>query len=354
MSGFKKASRANQYLRMAIQGASGSGKTYSALEIAKYLAGPEGRIALIDTERSASLYSDVVDFDVDDDFGEIGKENYHQDVWKKKLMAAAQGGYKVVVLDSATHLWKGAGGFLAQIDNICSAQRAKGGRGDSFAAWKTVDPLYMSFMNFIRALPMHVIFCIRAKQAYEKVTDQGGKGNIKKVGVEPEYREGFEYEFDIQAAIDMDHVLVPIKHRLKSHLDGKVFPKPGQEFAEVCLNWLNSGAANAAKAEIEAEAAKKAAESTVVNNVTIVNEAPAANDVAPVVVQIAGTAVVPLKAKPSNDIEAEIANAENAEALNAIGKKIGALKKEKTIDEATYKALSKIFSDKAKQFKAAS
>lgn len=322
---------------MAIQGASGSGKTYSALAIAKYLA-EGGPIALIDTERSASLYSDVVDFDVDDDFGEIGKENYNQDVWKKKLLAAAAAGYKVVVLDSATHLWKGPGGFLAQIDNICAAQRAKGGKGDSFAAWKTVDPLYMSFMNFIRALPMHVIFCIRAKQAYEKVTDQGGKGNIKKVGVEPEYREGFEYEFDIQAAIDMDHVLVPIKHRLKADLDGKVFPKPGKEFADVCLNWLSSGAAGAAKAEIEAEARK--VEQVALAAVPVANNGPpVAND----------TVTVSLKSA----LKIEISNAENVESLALIGKKIAETKKDKSLSDADYKELSQAFSAKSKSFRAA-
>ncbi len=255
---FRKASRSEQFLRMSIQGASGSGKTRSALEIAKHLAGPSGKIALIDTEKSAALYSTDVAFDVDDDFGAIGKENYHQDVWKKKLLAAAAEGYKVVILDSATHLWKGPGGFLAQIEAISQAAKARGGKYDSFAAWKTVDPLYMNFMQFIRALPMHVIFCIRSKTEYER-SEAGGKGSLKKVGLSPEYRENFEYEFDIQCSIDTEHLMVPLKHRLGDVLDGQTFLKPGKDFAEICMGWLQTGAAEGAKAAVDAEIAAKAA-----------------------------------------------------------------------------------------------
>ena len=54
---FKKATKSNLKIRLALSGASGSGKTYSALSIASNLG---NRIALIDTERgSASKYADL-------------------------------------------------------------------------------------------------------------------------------------------------------------------------------------------------------------------------------------------------------------------------------------------------------
>lgn len=340
MSGFRKAAKADKYLVMSIQGGSGSGKTRSALEIAKHLCPPGKRIALIDSENSAELYSDVVDFDVDSDFGPLGKVNYHQDVWMKKILAAAASGeYGAIVLDSCTHLWKGEGGFLAQIDAICAAQRAKGGKGDSFAAWKSVDPLYAKFIAGLRQIPMHTIMCIRAKQAYEKVSDSGGRGNIRKVGMEPEFRDGFEYEMDIQAAIDQEHVLVPLKHRLGDCLDGKVFPKPGKDFADVCLAWLRNGAPGQAPVVATGGVSVEVAEKEIV-------------------AQMSGTATLPLStpvAPPSlvDIIKVEIENAQNAEALNALGKRIGAARKDKSIDDAVYKLLSKVFSEKAKSFKAA-
>ena len=54
---------------MAIMGPSKSGKTYTALEIATELVGPDGKIAFVDTEHgSASKYSGPggFKFDVDE------------------------------------------------------------------------------------------------------------------------------------------------------------------------------------------------------------------------------------------------------------------------------------------------
>ena len=62
MSNFKKATKEQAKLRLALFGVSGSGKTYTALRIATGLG---GKIAVIDTERnSACKYSDRFDFDV--------------------------------------------------------------------------------------------------------------------------------------------------------------------------------------------------------------------------------------------------------------------------------------------------
>ena len=62
MSMFQRASKRSARLRMALIGVAGSGKTYTALNIAQNLGGP---VAVIDTERgSASKYSDIFDFDV--------------------------------------------------------------------------------------------------------------------------------------------------------------------------------------------------------------------------------------------------------------------------------------------------
>ena len=62
---FKKATKKNAKLRLALFGVSGSGKSFSALRIATGLAGKNGKIAFIDTERgSASKYADRFDFDV--------------------------------------------------------------------------------------------------------------------------------------------------------------------------------------------------------------------------------------------------------------------------------------------------
>ena len=60
----EKASKSKSYMRVALQGASGSGKTYSALRLAFGLT-REHNIAIVDTENgSAHLYSSLGDYHV--------------------------------------------------------------------------------------------------------------------------------------------------------------------------------------------------------------------------------------------------------------------------------------------------
>ena len=59
-----KAVKAQSRLRLGITGPAGSGKTWTALEVARGLK-PGARIAVLDTEMgSASKYADAFDFDV--------------------------------------------------------------------------------------------------------------------------------------------------------------------------------------------------------------------------------------------------------------------------------------------------
>lgn len=245
MAGFRKAQRKFVPFKGSIQGASGAGKTYSALNIMTALIGitsPGKGIAFIDTEKSAELYSPPFDFAVDDDFGEGNKLSYDYKKLIEKLENARRSGeFGGVIIDSMTHFWKEKGGFTSKIDAICDQQRARGGKGDSFAAWKEVDPMYRELMTYIRQYPLHIIMCIRAKQAYEDVVENGKKKKIK-VGMEPEFRDGFEYEMDAQFSINHDHVLVPLKHRLGSVLE-TTFKNPGADVATVIADWLAGGAA---------------------------------------------------------------------------------------------------------------
>lgn len=234
MSGFKKATRLQARLRLALQGASGSGKTRSALEIARHF----GTVAVIDTEHgSASKYVGVsgLEFDV----CEV-TEDYDPDKLVELLSEAGKS-YDCLVIDSMTHWWNGAGGFLELVDAEVKKQKARGGKGDSFAAWKDIDPKYKRLVHAILSCPAHVIVTMRAKQSYEKEQDDRGKTTIKKMGLAPEMRDGFAYEMDIEGMLDMEHNLVIGKTRCDA-IDGKYFHKPGKELAELLKTWLSVGA----------------------------------------------------------------------------------------------------------------
>src|SRR5688572_28015560 len=119
MSAFKKASKKQQKLRLAITGPAGAGKTYTALTLAKHMG---DRVALIDTERgSASKYAgDVADFDT------LELDHFGVPQYLKAIADARAEGYPVLVIDSLSHAWSGKGGILEEADN----------RGGKFQAWK--------------------------------------------------------------------------------------------------------------------------------------------------------------------------------------------------------------------------
>lgn len=201
---FKKAERKAAYLRAALCGTSGSGKTYGALLLARGLVGDEGKIALIDTERSsACLYSDVTDFDVAELAPPYSPKRYIE------LIKSASKEYQVLIIDSLTHGWAGQGGVLEMHDNATKTQK------NSYMAWRDVTPEHNALVDTILSAPCHVICTMRSKTAYE-IQDNNGKKTPIKVGMAPVQRDGMEYEFTLVWDVMVDsHVSYASKDRTR-------------------------------------------------------------------------------------------------------------------------------------------
>jgi hypothetical protein len=224
---FTKATKSSIKLRMAISGPSGSGKTRTALEIAKHFG--SGKIALADTEDGKSeMYSNHVPFDMVNI-----KPPYSPTVLGQIIDGAGQAGYDTLVFDSLTAFWKGQGGLLELIDEYAKAKCG----GNTYAAYKKYDPIYQKHVveRILRA-PLNIIVTLRAKTKHEMV-EENGKKVVKKFGMEPEFRDDFQYNMDLEGMMTMDHDLIIGKNRFDS-LDGRVFNKPGKELAELILKEL--------------------------------------------------------------------------------------------------------------------
>lgn len=277
---FKKATKEQSYLRMNLHGPSGSGKTRSALEMGIALAEfSGGRMAMLDTERgSASKYSKVCDFDVQECAG-----NHHPQYLIDTINDAVDGGYKVLGIDSISHFWNGNGGFLELVDKEVAKMRSGGKRGDSFAAWKNLTPLYNKMVNAILGAPVHIINTMRAKQEYVKeVNERTGKTEVRKVGLAPEMRDSFIYECDIEAAIDIEHNMLIGKTRC-DELDGQLFHKPGRDVATILHQWLTDGGAPTAehrKALVQAEDEPKSDDDIAAPLLEMAEKATTADDIA--------------------------------------------------------------------------
>lgn len=226
---FRKATKEQAKLRMAIDGPAGGGKTMSSLKIAAALV-PGGRVAVIDTERgSASKYADEHDFDV------LELDSFGPESYVDAIRAASDAGYDVLIIDSLSHAWSGKDGALEQVDR----HKDKFGGG-----WRSVTPKHNELVDSILRAPMHVIATMRTKMEYvlEEVTRNGRTiQQPRKVGMRPIQREGMEYEFDVVGDIDLDNTLTISKTRCPA-LNGKAFNRPGRDVAEMLRAWLTDGA----------------------------------------------------------------------------------------------------------------
>lgn len=228
---FRRATKTQSRLRMALDGPAGGGKTFTALTFAAALANGGG-VAVIDTERgSASKYSDLFTFDV------LELDTFHPQRYIDGIKAAEDAGYDVVVIDSLSHAWEGEGGVLDLHDK---ATKRSGG-GNSFTAWKDVTPIHRKLIDAILQSRCHIIVTMRSKMDYVQTADDKGRTVIKKVGMAPVQRAGIEFEFDIVADLDIDHNMVVTKSRCFAVADA-VVNKPSAKWFETVKAWLGDGA----------------------------------------------------------------------------------------------------------------
>src|SRR5947207_14079104 len=104
------AERAGAHLLIQLYGPPRSGKTYTALRIARGMVGPKGRIGVLDTESGrARLYSDKVPggFVV----GELTPPYTARRSPETSEEVLAYG-VDILVVDSFSHCWEGPGGVL--------------------------------------------------------------------------------------------------------------------------------------------------------------------------------------------------------------------------------------------------
>ena len=222
---FKKASRKRIKLKVAVTGPAGSGKTTSSIRLARGLAGPDGKVAVIDTENgSASLYSDRYDFDV----CEITPPFEHQK-FIAAIDAAVKAGYDVVIIDSASHFWEGILQFKDALDR-------RG--GNSFTNWNEAGRHFKDILNAVLQSPVHVICCMRSKMDYVIEQDGKGKATPKKVGLAPIMRDSIEFEFTVVFDIDLTHSAATSKDRTGLFTD-RIF-QITEDTGQQLVNWLDT------------------------------------------------------------------------------------------------------------------
>jgi hypothetical protein len=258
---FSPAVRRNTHVLIALAGASGSGKTKSALELAMGLAGGNGnKIGMIDTESRRGLH-------YANGPGEDDPNKYrfqHSDMlppfrphrFEEGIEAAEAAGLEVLIIDSFSHEWDGDGGMLEWADSIDNASAGK---------WQVPKKAHKKLVQTtMLQARCHLILCLRAEEKISiyKKGDRLKNGTIAdRNGVEPlgwspicEKRLMFEMTLSFTLSptapgipqFDLPHKLQD-QHRPFFPEGERISRKAGQLLDE----WAKGGAPNKAEAYIE-------------------------------------------------------------------------------------------------------
>lgn len=222
----REASRA----RILLDGAAGSGKTFTALLFAKVL----GKSTLLfDSEnKSSTKYSDRFQFNV------VKLTDFSPKNYTDAIKYGQQETEEVLVIDSISHAWAGEGGAL----ELAETSKVKTG-GNKWAAWSLVTPDLNSLTNAILQCEKHLICTARVKTDWE-LSEEGGKKKYNKVGLATVARQEFDYEFDLHfrmIAEGTEHYLHVLKSRYSEIKVGELIKNPDEAFAERLAKVISTG-----------------------------------------------------------------------------------------------------------------
>jgi hypothetical protein len=190
-----------------------------------------GKILFMDTEnKSADLYSDLVDFEKVDI-----EPPYTVDKYIEIMDFAGKNGYSTLIIDSFTHAWAGEGGLLDEKSQL----DLKPG-SNSFVNFGKITPKHEKLKSAIIKIDINLIGCLRAKAQHEIIKDEQGKTKIEKLGTEVIQREGFEFEFDTQLMLDMNHMASTSRGKDRTRLFGEKYFIITEQTGKDLIVWKQS------------------------------------------------------------------------------------------------------------------
>ncbi|QHJ83883.1 MAG: hypothetical protein [Caudoviricetes sp.] len=222
----KPATRAGSKVVIGIAGTSGSGKTYTALKIARGMVSSPAEVGLLDTENGRGrLYSSILDgqFMHADLYAPFSPARYRQAI--KEFQDA---GVKVLVIDSASHEWEGDGGC----EEIAAA-------GVKVANWKLAKSEHKKFMSALLQSNMHIIVCLRAREKTSFVNPKAPQS----LGMQPVCEKNFMFEMTASMMMwnegrQQEFLKLPeALHEVFGNGDGYLNESHGKSL----MDWVNKG-----------------------------------------------------------------------------------------------------------------
>lgn len=226
---FKKATKLKSSPKILLLGASGSGKTWTSLEIAHGLTNNWEDVYVIDTEASAAKYANS-----SKEFMVAELETHELDGFISAIQSA-DGAGRCIIIDSITHLWSGVGGLLSAQKDLENTPRY---RNAPMGSWSEINTRLASFFLEVRKCKAAVIVTCRTKDRL--IRQEGSRGYIK-VSDAIMFREGYlDYEFDVAFMLESDHSATCYKDRtgIFDSMDPRVLDV---NTAQIIKEWAATG-----------------------------------------------------------------------------------------------------------------
>jgi len=187
-----------------------------------------GRVGVIDSERgSSAAYSEGKPFD----FDMLTLDEKSPDAYTRALLIAQDAGFSAVVIDSASHEWRGTQRLADQV--------GKQRQNNTWSGWGVARPAHELFMETLIAMPSHVIATYRSKQETEQYKDENNRTKVRKLGLAPVASEDTDFEFDVWGSIDHDtHTVIISKSRIDTIPIHSEWPL-GSGLADAYLSWID-------------------------------------------------------------------------------------------------------------------
>ncbi len=192
---------------ISLSGTSGSGKTFSGLLLAAGLAGPKGRVGMIDAENGrGEIYADDPDIRAaladGYEYTQISAP-YHPRRYTAAIKAQEDAGVTVCIIDSTSHEWEGEGGCC----DIAENNKLRG-----MPNWAMAKLAHKRFLGYCLSSQMHIIFCLRAREKVKIQKDANGKEQILPIGIQPVAEKSFVFEMLLSLQFEEStHFASPIK-----------------------------------------------------------------------------------------------------------------------------------------------
>lgn len=178
---------------VGLSGGTNSGKTYSALRLARGMVGPSGKIAVLDTEAGRTLHlKRYFEFDVT-----IMEPPFRPAHFSEAAKAAEDAGYDCLLIDSASMEWRGMGGVLEwqEEEFIRMGSQEK----NKLASWIKPKMAHKAMVFSLLQRRIPIIFSLRAEEKVEKK----GSDIIKRWA--PVCNRDFPFELTVSFMLQADN-----------------------------------------------------------------------------------------------------------------------------------------------------